>query len=62
MGVIFIHTLNSKQVPTHVQDFFCFNGQRQNQNRTEQNITLLKRMHLRPLTGGVIDSRKHVVQ
>ena len=30
--------------------------------RTEQNITLLKTMHLRPLTGGVRDKHKHVMQ
>ena len=32
------------------------------QNRTEQNRTLLKTMHLRPLTGGVRDKHKHVMQ
>ena len=36
-------------------DIYC-------QNRTEQNITLLKTMHLRPLTGGVRDKHKHVMQ
>ena len=30
------------------------------QNRTEQNITLLKTMHL--ITGGVRDKQKHVMQ
>ena len=29
---------------------------------TEQNRTLLKTMHLRPLTGGVRDKHKHVMQ
>ena len=28
----------------------------------EQNRTLLKTMHLRPLTGGVRDKHKHVMQ
>ena len=32
------------------------------QNRTEQNRTLMKTMHLRPLTGGVRDKHKHVMQ
>ena len=32
------------------------------QNRTEQNRTLLKIMPLRPLTGGVRDKHKHVMQ
>ena len=32
------------------------------QNRTGQNRTLLKTMHLRPLTGGVRDKHKHVMQ
>ena len=31
-------------------------------DRTEQNRTLLKTMHLRPLTGGVRDKHKHVMK
>ena len=30
--------------------------------RTEQNITLLKTMHIRSLTGGVKDKHKHFMQ
>ena len=44
------------QAPSNVLIYYDY------QNRTEQNRTLLKIMHLRPLTGGVRDKHKHVMQ